>query len=235
MKKKRKPGVVAKSKQGDPDDFDITIPKFDGGEGFAELLEKDDAKPALKPAWATVRLPKKLAFKDRPKKRIFYDFSEVEHAISRIVKLPGPNETIHAIMDSTFKGVDLVPAVIKLAKRPCARLTITTLGFNRRDIACIMELKQRGEILELNMVCSNFFAEKDMGAYNYAREQFQAKGCRIAIARNHSKLLMFEFGEQAYVVESSANLRSCVNFEQFALTNSRELYNFHQSWVSKMF
>lgn len=217
------------------DDLDTTIPALDTPQDLAELLAgEDDTKPALKPAWATVDLPKELAFKDKPTKRIFYDFSEVDNAVHLLKSLPGPGETIHAIMDSHFKGIDLVPAVIKLAGQPCRELIVTTLGFNRRDAACLCELKERGDVLSLAMVCSNFFAEKDMGAFNYARERFEQSGSRLSVCRNHSKILLFDFGEFCYVNESSANLRSNNNIENFALSNSRDLFNFHKTWIMRV-
>lgn len=190
--------------------------------------------PALPPAWATVNLPKKLAHREKAKRRVFYDYSEVHNAVNLIQPLPARGETIHAVMDSHFKGVDLVPAILRLAARPARELIITTLGFNQRDAACLCELAERGDIERLAMVCSNFFAEKDQAAYNYARERFAKVGGRLAVSRNHSKLLLFDMRPDYYTVESSANLRSCMNFEQFALTNSKPLFDFHRGWVTKM-
>jgi hypothetical protein len=40
--------------------------------------------------------------------------------------------------------------------------------------------------------------------------------------------------DHAYAGETSANLRSCNNLEQFSLTNSRPLFNFHKSWIGRM-
>ena len=51
---------------------------------------------------------------------------------------------------------------------------------------------------------------------------------------NHSKILLFDFPTAAFVVESSANLRSCNNLEQFCLTQSRPLLEFHRQWISRM-
>ncbi len=215
-------------------DLATDLPSFQA-ESLADLMAADE-KPAktLPPAWATVNLPKELAVRTKPSQRIYYDFSEVANAIGRIQPLPGPDETVHAIMDSTFKGIDLVPAIIQMANQPAMVVVITTLGFNRRDAACLCELVEHGQIKRLAMVCSNFFAEKDMGAYNYAQEHFSRIGARLGVARNHSKIILFDFGQSAYVIESSANLRSCMNFEQFTLTNSRALYDFHLSWISRM-
>lgn len=213
--------------------LDPTLPSLEE-EAEQQPAPAKTAADALPPAWKTVDLPKTLAFRDKPKRRIFYDYSEVENAVQRIQSLPKREETIHAVMDSHFKGVDLVPAVLRLAKRPARELIITTLGFNQRDAACLCELAERGEIERLGLVCSNFFAEKDKGAYNYAVARFAKVNARITTHRNHSKLLLFDMRPDYYVVESSANLRSCVNFEQFALTNSKPLFEFHRSWVSKM-
>jgi hypothetical protein len=214
-------------------ELDLAMPSFDA-ENPQAISMAEEKKPALKPAWATVKLPEKLSFREKPTKRIFYDYSEVENAIRLLTTLPAKGETIHAVMDSHFKGIDLVPAVCRLAKAQAKEVIVTTLGFNRRDAACLCEMKQRGDIQELSMVCSNFFAEKDRGAYDYARERFVTVGARLGVSRNHSKLILFDFGTTFYTVESSANLRSCMNFEQFALTNSKPLFDFHKSWVTKM-
>jgi hypothetical protein len=46
---------------------------------------------------------------------------------------------------------------------------------------------------------------------------------------NHSKIILFDMGDHAYAVESSANLRSCNNLEQFSLTNSRKPRNLKEA------
>lgn len=217
------------------------IPQFEaldfGVEDLDTCLDFDkmELAPKLKPAWQAVGLPKRLAFRDKPIKRIFYDWSQVKAAMELIERLPGPGETVHAIMNSLFKGVDLAPAIQRLANKPAKELIVTTLGFNRADAACLCEMVERGEVLSLSLVCSNFFAEKDRGAFNYATARFAEVGSKIAVSRNHSKLMLFDFGGgEFYTVESSANLRSCNNLEQFCLSNSAALFAFHKSWIVKM-
>ena len=51
--------------------------------------------------------------------------------------------------------------------------------------------------------------------------------------RNHTKLILAEIAGRCYVVESSANLRSCQNIEQFTLTQSHELFAFHAGWIDE--
>lgn len=54
--------------------------------------------------------------------------------------------------------------------------------------------------------------------------------------RCHAKLLMFSFeGGPELAFESSANLRSCKNLEQFVLTHSPELVAWHRAWMYQVF
>ena len=213
-------------------DFDLAMPEIAATDPAFIL---DEWKPEFKPAWEAVGLPKKVAFRDKPIKRLFYDWGQVDSAVELIDRLPSQGETVHAIMNSLFKGVDLAPAIQRLAGKPARELIVTTLGFNRQDASCLCEMVERGEVQSLSLVCSNFFAEKDRGAHAHAVKRFAEVGARIAVSRNHTKLMLFDFGTEFYTVESSANLRSCNNLEQFALSNSKELFNFHKSWVMKMF
>jgi hypothetical protein len=75
-------------------------------------------------------------------RRLFYDFSQVAHATRLIQSLPDPDETVHCVMDGTFNGIALVPAVIELANKPSEEIIITTLGFNLRNIECLIELAE---------------------------------------------------------------------------------------------
>jgi len=212
--------------------FDIALPDL---APLSPAAVMDEWKPEIKPAWEAVGVPKKISFKDKPAKRVFYDWSQVNAAVELLTALPNEGETIHAVMNSLFKGVDLAPAIQRLAGLPAKELIVTTLGFNRQDASCLCEMVERGEVKQLSLVCSNFFAEKDRGAFAYAKARFEEVGAHIAVSRNHSKLMLFDFETAHYTVESSANLRSCNNLEQFALTNSVALFDFHKSWVTKMF
>ncbi len=53
-------------------------------------------------------------------------------------------------------------------------------------------------------------------------------------ARNHTKLILARVAGKSYVVESSANLRSCSNLEQFVITQSARLLKFHEGWLGKV-
>lgn len=56
---------------------------------------------------------------------------------------------------------------------------------------------------------------------------------RVAAARTHAKIIGMRMADgRAFVIESSANLRSCRNIEQFVMTQSRSLFDFHEGWMN---
>ena len=212
--------------------LDTSIPSFDS-QNIAEVLAEDADTKKPKPH-QVIKLPSELSHRTKSR-RLFYDFSQVAHATRLIKTLPTPDETVHCVMDGTFNGIALVPAIIDLAAVPCENLIITTLGFNLRNIECLIELAERGLIKRLSLLCSDYYDKANRQEYAQAKSRIESIEGTIRSGMNHSKILLLDMGQNAYVVESSANLRSCSNVEQFTLTNSRPLFQFHKSWIDCMF
>jgi hypothetical protein len=168
--------------------------------------------------------------------RRFYDLRNTPNAARLISPLPAPSETIHAIMGGDFSAWDLVPALLGQAGH-AIELVITTLGFNHANNEHLCELLDAGAIRAAWVVCSEYFKGADPDVYAAASERLAARGARLTATRNHSKviLLMPLCGNGRYVFESSANLRSCNNLEQFTLTNAPEVYDFHRAWILSLF
>jgi hypothetical protein len=167
-------------------------------------------------------------------RRRFYDLSNVPNAIKLIRPLPERNESIHAIMGGDFAAWDLVPAIIKLAEKAVTKAYIATLGFNTSNSYHLATLITEKTIGQATVVCSDYFAKADATTFREAKTRLEAVGSTLTSTRNHAKILALDMGENCYVVEGSANLRSCNNLEQITISNSRELFNFHAAWISKL-
>lgn len=159
-----------------------------------------------------------------------------ESVVDRLGTLPKPGEALHTIIDGTFKLGDLVPAVHHLAKSPLA-LTVATLGINKDTVDLIAGMIGRGELTRLRIIFSHYFTASDKSTFNHAIDTFTRCGARVAVDRVHAKLLLFEppKGRNRWVVESSANLRSCQSIEQLAIINDAGLFAFHEDWLAKYF
>lgn len=171
----------------------------------------------------------------RARKRHYLNALKIENAARHIDQLPGHDETLHCIMRGNYNGWDLAPAIQRLAAEPIDQLLIGTLGFNRGNAAGLFEMLEAQTVRRVLFVCSVYYQAHEPGVCDLVRERLRRHpGSRFAAVRSHAKVLGCLTAAGAYVVESSANLRSCRMVEQFTLTNSRELFDFHQSWLEEM-
>ncbi len=170
----------------------------------------------------------------RARRHRTYDLRNVPNAVALVKPLPRPGEVVHAIMGGDFACWDLVPAILDLAGRPTEELFIATLGFNAQNTWHLCQLLDQGAIRRAHILASDYFAASDAPTFREAKAQLQARGATLTSSRNHAKVIGLAFERDAYVVEGSANMRSCNNLEQFTLTNDPELFEFHRRWIQSI-
>ncbi len=168
--------------------------------------------------------------------RQFLHMLHVANAAKQLERLPESGESLHCIMRGNFNGWDLVPAVLQLAQPATIRtLHIATLGFNERNAHELVELLDAGQIGRVWFICSCYFRSTTPDVWDFVYAELKSRGSRAVAIRSHAKILGFELSDgRALTVESSANLRSCHNIEQFTMTNAPELLRFHQSWMDEV-
>ena len=116
-------------------------------------------------------------------------------------------------------------------------LYIATLGFNRDNAAELLRLIDAGQVGQVRFLCSTYYANTDGEVVTWLQGELRArKAGRLLAIRNHAKILLMGLSDGTYLVnESSANLRSCRNIEQFSLSNDADLYAFHKRWMDHVF
>ena len=155
---------------------------------------------------------------------------QIAKAVELIAPLPEPDHMLHCLLGDDFNAWEIVPAVLALAGRPAASLYVATLSFNKLAIGHLAELVKQGQIESCDVLCSHYFQATDKVTYRAGRKSLEAVGARIAYTRSHAKVIAIDVGD-CYVIEGSANLRSCYNVEQLTLTNSAGLFDFHAGWI----
>ena len=162
--------------------------------------------------------------------------ADVSHAERHIERLPTPAESFHCLMGGNYNAWDLVPAVLNLlGAARLDELRVATLGFNRRNGRELIELLDAGRIAACSFICSTYYQAHEQNTYAWLAAEMTARGQPIACARCHAKILLMRSAAGHWLVnESSANLRSCNNLEQFSLFNNEALYHFHAAWMGEV-
>lgn len=162
------------------------------------------------------------------------NFKGVANAAKQIDHLPAPGWSLHCIMGGNYHGFDIIPAIQTLAACTITEITIATLSFSKRNLSNLALMIDQGKVGTVNLLTSDYFAKADALIYGAAKRELIEKrnGHRLAFTRNHAKVMCIATADnRRFVVESSANLRSCVNFEQFALFHDRALFDWHKDWI----
>lgn len=169
-------------------------------------------------------------------KRTLRDLREITSAVKQIDPLLGRDESVHCLMRGDFHGWDLVPAVLKLAApATISELIVATLGFNMQNATELVELLDRGDVGHVLFVCSCYFQKSCPREFEALRAGLVERQQQIVAIRSHAKILGLQLSDgRCIVIESSANLRSCRNIEQLAMTESPALYAFHRQWIAEV-
>ena len=100
--------------------------------------------------------------------RKFEDWRGRDSAVAQLKRLPVAGEIIHAITSGNYRGVDLIPAILKLADAAAVELIVSTLSFSTGNIDVLCRLLDEKQIRRAALVCSVYFRRTSEAAYTYA-------------------------------------------------------------------
>jgi len=209
------------------------LPTIDD-EALPAVLEADPQAVRL----AGIRLAAAKRHARRVRRRTLLEQLRVSNAAAALETLPAFGDSFHCIMSGNFDAFDLVPAILRLsAPAAIAELNCATLGTNTRNTDLLVHLLDSGAVAKCTFICSAYFKSMKDGGQIYAHlaDSLAARGMPCAAVRSHAKIILAETTDGGfYVVESSANLRSCRNIEQFVMSHDPGLLYFHRAWMEEV-
>jgi hypothetical protein len=222
-----------------PDD-DIPTISNDGVpdliETSGELFQFDDVPTLGEGTHDEVNTVKRLS-RDRshvrtPSRRLYVDYRSNPDAYRHLHQLPAAGESLHGVISGKYALWELVPALLERTGQSIDQLHIATLSFNKQNASDVLSLIDDGHIKTVSLLISYYFKSTSRPIYDLLIPQLRERGFPVLAMRTHCKLFLVRMTDGSrYVVESSANMRSSVNIEQFVLTRDDGLYEFHRQWI----
>ena len=172
----------------------------------------------------------------RARRRSFAEAHSATSASLLVSRLPEPGESMHLLMDGSFRLGLVLPVIQRLIGGPC-RLSVCTLGLHHNTTNLLHGMLQDGRLCHLRIALSSYFRAGDREIADRAAKILSQAGAAIAVERLHVNLQLWqpEAGSDRYVVESSGNLRSCQCIEIATVINDAPLFEWHSRWLSKLF
>ena len=160
----------------------------------------------------------------------------IKEAREVLATLPGPGESLHAIVAARLDLTDVLNALLERLGR-CDRMHVATLGYNARNLRMLLGWLDTGKVSELQLVASIFFRSHNGDLWETTpKEEFRQRKQRAACCNSHSKVVAMEFASgERLSIEGSSNLcGSGSSREQFALINDPALQAWHSQWIAAL-
>jgi hypothetical protein len=186
---------------------------------------------------ATPEMLENASHARRPLRREYLDALKVKNAAAHLQALPAEGVSVHAVVKGNYAMFDTVGAIIGIITPAVIdELWLCTLGFSAKNSAALFEMLDDGTVKRAGILCSCYFRSLSADIYNPMAAGLEQRGQRIIAMRTHAKIILARTTAGHHItIESSANLRSCRNVEQFVMTNDAGLYHFHRGWVQRLF
>jgi hypothetical protein len=161
--------------------------------------------------------------------------AQLKRAAEVVPHLPGPGESLHALLTGYFDFALVLTAVLRSRPVPCEALRVATLSFSKRNVQEMAGWIDEGLVKRLVLLSSDFMREGNPATYYGAvKELAEQRGQAVAAARCHAKVATLAFGDGLRLVfEGSMNLSTNRNVEQMAVINDACLHDFHAGWIDR--
>ncbi len=180
--------------------------------------------------------PIDIVLRSNPTKRTFLNAISIKAITEHITRLPSPGETIHGVVSGRYPLWAFIPAILSITGDTIADLQLATLSFSTDNGAELIDLLDANKIKAVTLACSHYFRYTNKHIYDPIAAALKQRGQRIRGLRTHAKIINAKMQNgTCYTVESSANLKSSHNQEQFTLSSDAALFDFHKQWIEKMY
>lgn len=116
------------------------------------------------------------------------------------------------------------------------RVLISTWCIARADLEEIQGWLDAGRVDEFALYAGEIFPSQYGDEYELMQQLRATYGCRMVIARNHSKVMLAEHVADGYrlAIRSSANVNTNPRIEQTTITRSDELHAFYLEFFNDL-
>jgi hypothetical protein len=159
----------------------------------------------------------------------------IAEAADTLAQLPGPGESLHAVMTARLDMTDVLNALLEKLGR-CDTARVATLGLNRRNFKAMLRWIDTRAVGEVTLLVSKFFRAHNGELFTEMVGEFRQRKQVVAAVDSHCKVMALAFADGTRLaVEGSANL--CSNGsarEQFCVVNDPGVFAFHATWISAL-
>jgi len=149
-------------------------------------------------------------------------------SLKKMINIPGENECTFLWTLNSFNAFTFVPFCIGHYGQ-IDEISLSTYTINRRIVDALIKQVDLGTIKKVNiLIADNLKVRMPEVVAHLSALMTTRPMITIKYGWNHSKITCIQCGENYLVLEGSGNWGENAKFEQYILTNSKEVYEFRK-------
>lgn len=172
-----------------------------------------------------VKIRSKIRFENKTKR---------EAVSALITEMPEDGESLHIVSNGSFDYFTLIPHIVEMCNGLADEFWFSTWTMSRENVIQIVDLFDRGIFRKIFALTGEYFRTREAKVYSLLYDEMKKRGQVFCCNKNHAKVTLLKIGGGYYVIEGSANFTANPRIEQFIISKSKELFDFHKDWMNEV-
>ena len=154
-------------------------------------------------------------------------YLKIKNLSDDLLRLPSPEEIFFLQTDNSFNAFTFIPLIAKL--QSIKELYASTYSINIRVIKSLIELHDAGLVEQITLLISDCLRKRNPTTYDLLSALILSRpNIKVIYSWNHSKISLLRTDSNDYVIEGSGNWSENAFYEQYAFSNSKDVFEFRK-------
>ena len=154
-------------------------------------------------------------------------YLKIKNLSEDLLRLPAEEEVFYLQTENAFNAFTFIPMIAK--QQGIKELYASTYSINIRVIESLIELHDAGIVEQITLLISDSLIKRNPTTIDLLSALVKSRAnIKVVYSWNHSKVCLIKTAFSHYVIEGSGNWSENAFIEQYAFTNSKNVFDFRK-------
>lgn len=154
-------------------------------------------------------------------------YLKIKNLSEDLLRLPAEEEVFYLQTENAFNAFTFIPMIAK--QQGIKELYASTYSINIRVIESLIELHDAGIVEQITLLISDSLIKRNPTTIDLLSALVRTRAnIKVVYSWNHSKVCLIKTAFSYYVIEGSGNWSENAFIEQYAFTNSKNVFDFRK-------
>ena len=154
-------------------------------------------------------------------------YLKIKNLSEDLLRLPAEEEVFYLQTENAFNAFTFIPMIAK--QQGIKELYASTYSINIRVIESLIELHAAGIVEQITLLISDSLIKRNPTTIDLLSALVKSRAnIKVVYSWNHSKVCLIKTAFSHYIIEGSGNWSENAFIEQYAFTNSKNVFDFRK-------